>query len=208
MNSQHRRLYLLPALLLLLLPTMHTEASKAKAPWWQHAVFYEIYPRSFKDSNGDGIGDLNGITSKIDYLAALGIDAIWITPCYPSPQVDFGYDVSDYENIDPQCGTLADFDRLVAAAHKRNIRIIVDYVLNHTSDQHPFFVASRSSRTSPYRDWYICRVGKTHGPPNNWSSSFGPTAWTLDPKTDQYYYHRFYAEQPDLNWHNPEVEKR
>src|SRR5215210_8050568 len=116
--------------------------------WWRHAVFYEIYPRSFKDSNGDGIGDLSGITSKLDYLAELGIDAIWITPFYPSPQVDFGYDVSDYENIDPQFGTLADFDRLVAAAHKRNIRIIVDYVLNHTSDQHPFFVESRSSRTN------------------------------------------------------------
>jgi len=179
-----------------------------RARWWQHAVFYEIYPRSFRDSNGDGIGDLNGITSKLDYLASLGVDAIWITPFYPSPQVDFGYDVSDFENIDPQFGSLADFDRLVAAAHKRHIRIVVDYVLNHTSDQHPFFVASRSSQTSPYRDWYIWRDDKNSGPPNNWSSSFGPTAWTLDPKTNQYYYHRFYAEQPDLNWHNPEVEKR
>jgi alpha-glucosidase len=171
-------------------------------------VFYEIYPRSFKDSNGDGIGDLSGITSKLDYLADLGIDAIWITPFYPSPQVDFGYDVSDYENVDPQFGTLADFDRLVAQAHKRNIKIIVDYVLNHTSDQHPFFIASRSSRTSPYRDWYVWRDPKNGGPPNNWSSSFGPTAWTLDETTGQYYYHRFYSQQPDLNWRNPEVEKR
>jgi len=206
MKSQ-RYLYLLPALCLLLFPTMLVPASE-RSRWWQHAVFYEIYPRSFKDSNGDGIGDLNGITSKLDYVASLGVDAIWITPFYPSPQVDFGYDVSDFENIDPQFGTLADFDRLVAAAHKRHIRIVVDYVLNHTSDQHPFFVASRTSQTSPYRDWYIWRDGKNSAPPNNWSSSFGPTAWTLDPKTNQYYYHRFYAEQPDLNWHNPEVEKR
>lgn len=182
---------------------------QGKTPWWQHAVFYEIYPRSFKDSNGDGIGDLNGITSKLDYLAQLGIDAIWITPFYPSPQVDFGYDVSDFENIDPQFGTLADFDRLVREAHQRNIKIIVDFVLNHTSDKHPFFVASRSSRTSPYRDWYIWRDPKPDGsPPNNWSSSFGPVAWTLDKKTNQYYYHRFYSEQPELNWRNPAVEKR
>jgi alpha-glucosidase len=183
-------------------------APSGTTPWWQHAVFYEIYPRSFKDSNGDGIGDLNGITSKLDYLSRLGIDAIWITPFYPSPQVDFGYDVSDYENIDPQFGTLKDFDRLVSEAHQRHIRIIVDYVLNHTSDQHPFFIASRRSRTSPYRDWYIWRDPRNGGPPNNWSSSFGPVAWTLDEKTGQYYYHRFYSEQPDLNWHNPAVEKR
>jgi alpha-glucosidase len=182
---------------------------RSAKPWWQHAVFYEIYPRSFKDSNGDGIGDLNGITSKLDYLARLGIDAIWITPFYPSPQVDFGYDVSDYEAVDPQFGTLADFDRLVSEAHKRRIRIVIDFVLNHTSDQHSFFVASRSSKSSPYRDWYIWRDPKPDGSaPNNWSSSFGPTAWTLDPKTGQYYYHRFYTEQPDLNWHNPAVEKR
>jgi alpha-glucosidase len=183
--------------------------ASGKTPWWQHTVFYEIYPRSFQDSNGDGVGDLNGITSRLDYLSTLGIDAIWITPFYPSPQVDFGYDVSDYENIDPQFGTLADFDRLVKEAHRRHIRIIVDYVLNHTSDRHKFFVASRSSRSSPYRDWYIWRDPKPgDGPPNNWSSSFGPVAWTLDKKTGQYYYHRFYSEQPDLNWRNPAVEKR
>jgi alpha-glucosidase len=183
-------------------------STKSKTPWWQHAVFYEIYPRSFKDSNGDGIGDLNGITSKLDYLQRLGIDAIWITPFYPSPQIDFGYDVSDYENVDSQFGTLADFDRLVREAHKRQIRIVIDYVLNHTSDQHPFFKASRSSRTSPYRDWYIWHDPVNGGVPNNWSSSFGPVAWTLDEKTGQYYYHRFYSQQPELNWHNPAVEKR
>jgi alpha-glucosidase len=155
------------------------------------------------------VGDLKGITSKLDYLADLGIDAIWITPFYPSPQVDFGYDVSDYENIDPQFGTLADFDRLVAEAHKRRIRIIIDYVLNHTSDQHPFFKSARQSRDSPLRDWYIWRDPRPGGgPPNNWSSSFGPVAWTLDEKTGQYYYHRFYSEQPELNWRNPAVEKR
>jgi alpha-glucosidase len=178
-------------------------------PWWKHAVFYEIYPRSFKDSDGDGIGDLKGITSKLDYLRDLGVDAIWITPFYPSPQVDFGYDVSDYENIDPQFGTLADFDRLVREAHQRRIKVIIDYVLNHTSDQHPFFKAARSSRNSPYRDWYVWRDPKPGGGlPNNWSSSFGPVAWTLDEKTGQYYYHRFYPEQPELNWRNPAVEKR
>ncbi|MCP9494898.1 MAG: alpha-glucosidase [Pyrinomonadaceae bacterium MAG19_C2-C3] len=190
-------------------PDRRNASPPNKKPWWQHAVFYEIYPRSFKDSDGDGIGDLNGITSKLDYLAGLGIDAIWITPFYPSPQIDFGYDVSDYENIDPQFGTLADFDRLVAEAHKRRIKVIVDFVLNHTSDQHPFFVAARASRTSPYRDWYIWRDPKPDGsPPNNWSSSFGPVAWTLDAKTNQYYYHRFYSQQPELNWNNPAVEKR
>jgi alpha-glucosidase len=177
--------------------------------WWRHAVFYEIYPRSFKDSNGDGVGDLNGITSKLDYLAGLGVDAIWITPFYPSPQVDFGYDVSDYESVDPQFGTLADFDRLVREAHQRKIRVIIDFVLNHTSDQHPFFKESRSSRTNPKRDWYIWHDPKPDGGrPNNWSSSFGPVAWTLDPKTNQFYYHYFYREQPELNWRNPEVERR
>jgi alpha-glucosidase len=174
--------------------------------WWRHAVFYEIYPRSFMDSNGDGIGDLNGIASKLDYLKSLGVDAIWITPCYPSPQVDFGYDVSDYENIDPMYGTLADFDRLHAEAQKRGIRIIMDFVINHTSDQHAWFVDSRSSRTSAKRDWYIWRDGKAPGvPPNNWVSIFGGPAWTLDAKTGQYYYHYFYPQQPDLNWRNPAV---
>jgi alpha-glucosidase len=176
--------------------------------WWKHAVFYEIYPRSFADSNGDGIGDLMGITSKLDYLKNLGVDAIWITPCFPSPQVDFGYDVSDYENIDPMYGTLADFDRLAREAKKRNIRIILDFVVNHTSDQHPWFLDSKSSRTSAHRDWYIWRDGKRPGePPNNWLSTFGGSAWKFDPTTNQYYYHFFYPQQPDLNWRNPAVQK-
>jgi alpha-glucosidase len=176
--------------------------------WWKHAVIYEIYPRSFQDSNGDGIGDLNGITERLDYLQSLGIDAIWLSPIYPSPQVDFGYDISDYEAIDPQYGTLADFDRLVAEAKKRNIRIIMDMVMNHTSDQHPWFIESKSSRNNPKRDWYIWRDGKGPGiPPNNWQSVFGHSAWKYDPTTKQWYYHKFYAEQPDLNWRNPEVQK-
>ncbi len=176
-------------------------------PWWKHAVFYEIYPRSFADSNGDGVGDLKGITSKLDYLKDLGVDAIWISPCFPSPQVDFGYDVSDYENIDPMYGTLADFDVLAGEAKKRGIHIILDFVVNHTSDQHPWFLDSKSSRTSAHRDWYIWRDGKGPGkPPNNWVSTFGGSAWKFDPATGQYYYHYFYAEQPDLNWRNPAVE--
>ncbi len=174
--------------------------------WWQHAVFYEIYPRSFADSNNGGIGDLNGITSKLDYLKQLGVDAIWITPCFPSPQVDFGYDVSDYENIDPMYGTLKDFDRMEAAAKQRNISIILDFVINHTSDKHPWFIDSRSSRSSVHRNWYIWRDGRGPGqPPNNWESTFGHSAWQFDPKTNQYYYHYFYAEQPDLNWRNKAV---
>jgi alpha-glucosidase len=175
--------------------------------WWQHAVFYEIYPRSFADSNNDGIGDLNGITSKLDYVKDLGVDAIWITPCFPSPQVDFGYDVSDYENIDPMYGTLKDFDHLSSEAKKRNIRVILDLVVNHTSDQHKWFLDSKSSRTSEHRDWYIWRDGKGPGhPPSNWLSTFGLSGWKFDPKTNQYYYHYFYPEQPDLNWRNPAVE--
>jgi len=174
--------------------------------WWQHAVFYEIYPRSFADSNNDGVGDLKGIASKLDYLKELGVDAIWISPCFPSPQVDFGYDVSDYENIDPMYGTLADFDVLASEAKKRNIHIILDFVVNHSSDQHKWFLDSKSSRTSAHRDWYIWHDGKGPGqPPNNWVSTFGGSAWKLDPATNQYYYHYFYAEQPDLNWRNPAV---
>jgi alpha-glucosidase len=174
--------------------------------WWQHAVFYEIYPRSFADSNNDGIGDLPGIDSKLDYLKRLGVDAIWITPCFPSPQVDFGYDVSDYEDIDPMYGTLSDFDQMQRDAQGRNIRIILDFVMNHTSDQHKWFIDSRSSRTSKHRDWYIWRDGKgPNQPPNNWLSTFGGSAWQFDGKTSQYYYHFFYPQQPDLNWRNPAV---
>src|SRR5579872_7323389 len=151
--------------------TLHSQTQPVDAEghqWWQHAVFYEIYPRSFMDSNGDGIGDLVGIDSKMDYLKSLGVDAIWLTPCYPSPQVDFGYDVSDYENIDPMYGTLADFDRLKKLGEQHGIKIILDLVVNHTSDQHPWFVNSRSSRTADKRDWYIWRDGKGKNPPNNW----------------------------------------
>jgi alpha-glucosidase len=179
--------------------------------WWKNAVIYEIYPRSFQDSNGDGIGDLNGITQRLDYLKELGVDAIWLTPVYPSPQADFGYDISDYTNIDPQYGTLKDFDRLVAEANKRHIRVLMDMVMNHTSDQHKWFLESRSSRTNPYRDWYMWRDGKGETatdkgqPPNNWQSDFGHTAWQWDEKTRQYYYHKFYIQQPDLNWDNPKV---
>src|SRR5579884_4074021 len=174
--------------------------------WWRHAVIYEIYPRSFADSNGDGIGDLNGITRRLDYLKGLGVDAIWITPFYPSPQVDFGYDISDYRAIDPQFGTMADFDRLVAEAKKRDIRIINDMVLNHTSDKDPWFIESASSRNNPKADWYIWADGKPNGqPPNNWQSDFGGSAWQYVKARNQYYYHEFYKEQPDLNWRNPAV---
>ena len=187
--------------------TQQTAASSAQ-PWWKGAVLYEIYPRSFQDSNNDGIGDLNGITEHLDYLKVLGVDAIWLSPIYPSPQVDFGYDISNYEAIDPQYGTLKDFDRLVAEAKKRNIRIIMDLVLNHTSDKHPWFIASRSSKSDPKRNWYVWRDGKGSGqPPNNWQSDFGHSAWEYDQKTGQYYYHKFYIQQPDLNWNNPQVRK-
>jgi alpha-glucosidase len=186
----------------------HAAETKAAPPWWKGAVVYEIYPRSFQDSNGDGLGDLNGITSRLDYLKVLGVDAIWLSPIYPSPQVDFGYDISDYENIDPAYGTLADFDRLVAEAKKRDIKIIMDMVMNHTSDKHKWFIESASSKTNPKRNWYVWKDGKGPGqPPNNWISDFGHSAWQFDPKTNQYYYHKFYIQQPDLNWDNPAVRK-
>ena len=176
--------------------------------WWKHAVVYEIYPRSFADSNNDGTGDLRGITEHLDHLARLGVDAIWITPCFPSPQVDFGYDVSDYRDIDPQYGTLADFDRLVAEAKKRNIKVLLDFVVNHSSDKHRWFLESEKSKTNPYRDYYIWRDGKANGqPPNNWTSEFGGPSWTLSSATNQWYYHFFYPQQPDLNWRNPKVEQ-
>lgn len=168
--------------------------------WWKHAVVYQIYPRSFQDSNNDGIGDLNGIGNRLDYLVELGIDAIWISPIYPSPMADFGYDVADYCGIDPIFGTMDDFDRLLKAAHHRGLRLVLDFVPNHTSDQHPWFVESRSSRNSPKRDWYIWR-----DQPNNWQSHFGGSAWELDGRTGQYYLHEFLKEQPDLNWRNPAV---
>ncbi len=174
--------------------------------WWKRGIVYEIYVRSFQDSNGDGVGDLNGIRRRLDYLGWLGVDAIWISPIYPSPMADFGYDISDYCGIDPLFGTLSDFDNLVRDAHQRGLKIILDYVPNHTSDQHPWFKESRSSRTNTRRDWYIWRDGKPSGmPPNNWVSQFGGSAWTFDPDTNQYYLHSFLATQPDLNWRNPAV---
>ncbi|MGA3158156.1 MAG: alpha-glucosidase, partial [Steroidobacteraceae bacterium] len=182
------------------------------SPWWQNALIYEIYPRSFQDSNGDGTGDLSGITQRLDYLQTLGVDAIWITPFYPSPQVDFGYDIADYEAIDPQFGTLADFDRLISEAGKRHIRVLLDMVLNHTSNQHPWFIDAASSRTDPKHDWYVWNDGKLDAtgqrvPPNNWRSIFGGSSWEWVPAVQQYYYHEFYIQQPDLNWRNPKVEQ-
>jgi len=193
-------------------------------PWWKHAVYYEIYPRSFQDSNSDGVGDLNGITQRLGYLKNLGVDAIWIAPMYPSPQVDFGYDISDYQDVDPQYGTVADMDHLIAKGKERNIRVILDMVLNHTSDKHQWFIDSASSRTNPKHDWYVWNDGvpangpnvtayqkryehEGRVPPNNWVSVFGGSAWEWVPAVHQFYYHKFYIQQPDLNWRNPAVEK-
>ena len=181
--------------------------------WWQSGAVYQIYPRSFQDTTGNGVGDLQGIIERLDYLnngmpKSLGIDAIWISPFYPSPMKDFGYDVSDYCDVDPLFGDLATFDRLLEAAHQRHIRVIIDWVPNHTSDQHLWFLESRSSRDNPKRDWYIWWDPKPDGsPPNNWGSAFGGPAWTLDEATGQYYLHQFVREQPELNWRNPEVKE-
>ncbi|MFH2040020.1 MAG: alpha-amylase family glycosyl hydrolase [Chloroflexota bacterium] len=168
--------------------------------WWRDGVIYQIYPRSFSDSNNDGLGDLPGITAHLDYLAQLGIDAIWLSPFYPTPDADFGYDISDHTQVDERFGTLQDFDHMLEQAHTRGIRIVLDLVLNHTSDQHPWFVESRSSLVNPKRDWYLWREKK-----NNWQAVFGGSGWTFDDTTCQYYYHMFLPEQPDLNWHKPEV---
>ncbi len=176
--------------------------------WWQTAVFYQIYPRSFTNSTGNGVGDLGGIIDKLDYLRDLGIDALWLSPIYPSPLYDCGYDVADYTGIAPEYGTLNDFQRLLEEAHDRDIRVILDLVLNHTSHEHPWFRASRVSRDHPKRDWYVWHdPAPDGGPPNNWSSSFGGPAWEYDALTDQYYYHFYLKEQPDLNWRNPEVKR-
>jgi alpha-glucosidase len=210
-------------------PGVEAAARPSSDPtWWKHAVIYEIYPRSFQDTNGDGIGDLNGITQRMGYLQHLGVDAIWISPMYPSPQVDFGYDISNYEDIDPQYGTLADFDRLVADAKQKHIRVILDMVLNHTSDKHTWFQESASSRTNAKADWYCWADGVAASapevttyqkrfvaqskngpvvPPNNWESLFGGSAWEWSATRQQFYYHKFYRQQPDLNWRNPAVEK-
>ena len=199
-------------------------ASAPARPWWQTGLIYEIYPRSFGDSNGDGIGDLNGITRHLDYLQWLGVGAVWLAPMFPSPQVDFGYDISDYKAVDPAYGTLADFDRMQKDASRRGIRVILDLVLNHSSDRHAWFVESASSRTNPKADWYmwndgvaadapdlgVVQKGNMHdgrAPPNNWTSVFGGSAWEWVPARRQFYYHRYYVQQPDLNWRNPAVEK-
>jgi len=174
--------------------------------WWQDGIIYQVYPRSFQDSNNDGIGDIRGIIQRLDYLKWLGVKAIWISPIYPSPMADFGYDISDYRNIWPPFGSLADFDDLTQRAHSAGMKIILDLVPNHSSDEHPWFVESRSSRDNPKRDWYIWKDAKPDGsPPNNWLSVFGGSAWQWDETTRQYYYHAFLVKQPDLNWRNPEV---
>ena len=218
------RLNHLLAMFLLAPPAAVSAQQPPDSLWWKHAVLYEIYPRSYQDSNGDGIGDLNGIAQRLDYLQRLGVDAIWIAPMYPSPQVDFGYDISNYEAVDPQYGTLADMDRLIAQAKQHGIRVVLDMVLNHTSDKHQWFVDSAGARTSPRHDWYVWNDGlpadtpgitayqmrfKHEGrvPPNNWTSYFGGSAWEWNPVVKQFYYHKFYKQQPDLNWRNPDVEK-
>lgn len=174
--------------------------------WWKNGVVYQIYPRSFQDGNGDGIGDLDGIIQRLDYLQWLGVDAIWLSPIYASPMADFGYDVANYRDIEPIFGNLDDFDRLVSEAKARNIRVLLDFVPNHSSDQHEWFLESRSSRENPKRDWYIWKDANPDGsPPNNWLSVFGGSAWEWDETTGQYYLHSFLKEQPDLNWRNPEV---
>jgi alpha-glucosidase len=173
--------------------------------WWKQSICYQIYPRSFADSNGDGIGDIRGIIDKLDYLQWLGVTALWISPIFPSPNLDWGYDVSDYTDVHPDLGTLAEIDRLIEQAHQCDIRILLDFVPNHTSNQHPWFQQSKSSKDNPYRDWYIWRDGADSQPPNRWESIFGGSAWTLDPETGQYYYHFFLPQQPDLNWRNPDV---
>jgi alpha-glucosidase len=190
------------------------DSELAATQWWQTGVIYQVYPRSFQDTDGDGVGDLRGITAWLDYLVGLGVDAVWISPFYPSPMADFGYDVTDYTGVDPLFGTLEDFDALLAAAHAKGLRVILDFVPNHSSDQHPWFVESRSSRECPKRDWYLWHDAAPPGEdwrpapervPNNWMSHFGGPAWTWDEGTQQFYLHSFLKEQPDLNWRNPEV---
>lgn len=176
--------------------------------WWQTGIIYQVYPRSYQDSNGDGVGDLKGILGRLDYLQWLGINAVWLSPIYPSPMADFGYDISDYTGIHPLFGNMADFDILLEEVHKRGMKLLLDLVPNHTSDQHPWFLESRSSRDNPKRDWYIWHDPLPDGGvPNNWLSMFGGVAWEWDHNTQQYYYHAFLKEQPDLNWRNPEVQQ-
>ncbi len=188
-------------------PAQVIQSAEKKHLWWQQGVIYQVYPRSFQDSNDDGIGDLKGIIKRLDYLQWLGVQAVWLSPVYPSPMADFGYDISDYIGIDPLFGTMEDFDELLREIHLRGMKLLLDLVPNHTSDQHPWFLESRSSRDNPKRDWYIWRDAKEDGsPPNNWLSVFGGSGWEWDEQTKQYYYHAFLKEQPDLNWRKPEVQ--
>ncbi len=173
--------------------------------WWKEAVVYQVYPRSFKDSNGDGIGDLKGITSRLDYIKGLGVDVIWLSPHYDSPNADNGYDIRDYRKVMKEFGTMADFDELLAGVKQRNMKLILDLVVNHSSDEHAWFVESRKSKDNPYRDYYIWRPAKDGNVPNNWASFFSGSAWKLDPTTDDYYLHLFADKQPDLNWENPKL---
>lgn len=190
-------------------PVQGVPLTKADSDWWQAAVIYQVYPRSFQDSNGDGIGDIPGIIQRLDYIAALQVDAIWISPFFKSPMKDFGYDISDYRDVDPIFGTLADFDELIDQAHRRGIRIIIDQVLSHTSDQHAWFHASRNSTTNDKADWYVWADAKEDGtPPNNWLSIFGGSAWQWEPRRRQYYLHNFLSSQPDLNLHNKAVQQQ
>ncbi|TMR95339.1 glycoside hydrolase family 13 protein [Nonomuraea basaltis] len=193
-------------------PQAASGARSHEEPWWTSAVVYQIYVRSFADSDGDGVGDLRGVLNKVDYLSHLGVDIVWLSPIYPSPHDDGGYDISDYQDIDPLFGTLADFDELVAALHARGIKVVIDLVVNHTSDEHPWFTAARSSTSSPFRDWYWWRParpgttpGKPGSEPNNWRAAFSGSAWEFDESTQEYYLHLFSRRQPDLNWENPQV---
>jgi alpha-glucosidase len=187
---------------------MTTAPSNATPPWWREAVIYQVYPRSFLDTDGDGIGDLPGITARLDYIASLGVDIVWLSPFFRSPMKDFGYDISDYCDVDPLFGSLADFDRLVQKAHGLGLKIMIDQVMSHTSDAHPWFAESRAGRDNPKSDWYVWADPLPDGnPPNNWLSVFGGSSWQWDTRRRQYYLHNFLASQPDLNFHNPEVQQ-
>jgi alpha-glucosidase len=189
-------------------PVVSAAGHSTGARWWQKGLIYQIYPLSFMDSNGDGNGDLRGIITRLDYCRWLGIDAVWLSPIYPSPMIDFGYDISNFTDIHPLFGTLSDFDALISEARCLNLKVLLDYVPNHSSDQHSWFLQSRSSRSNPYRDWYIWRdPGPGDGPPNNWLGAFGGSAWEWDENTRQYYLHSYLKEQPDLNWRNPDVQQ-
>jgi alpha-glucosidase len=187
---------------------MTSTPSNDKAPWWREAIIYQVYPRSFLDTNGDGVGDLAGITAKLDYIASLGVDIVWISPFFKSPMKDFGYDVSDYCDVDPLFGNLDDFDRLIASAHSLGLKIMIDQVLSHTAEEHPWFAESRQSRDNPKADWYVWADPRPDGnPPNNWLSVFGGSSWQWDSRRRQYFLHNFLASQPDMNFHNPEVQQ-